>query len=90
MLSDVYSRLSELYRIRLSIKHNGDWIRAVAMIKGSILKLMKIMHVIKILHGLYSDLKNRKQIKRRVNTLYVFKYCRRNRATDRAYISMYI
>ena len=50
--------------MKLSIKHNGDWIRAVALIKGSILKLMKIMHVIKILHGIYVDLKEPKADKK--------------------------
>ena len=37
---------------------------------------MKIMHVIKILHGIYVDLKKPKADKKRVNTLYVFKYCK--------------
>ena len=35
------------------------------------------MHVIKILHGIYVDLKEPEADKKRVNTLYVFKYCKK-------------
>ena len=40
--------------------------------RGCILKLMKIMHVMKKLRGFRTELEIRKQIKGRVDMLYVF------------------